>query len=298
MTFTARLSQASGVVNERLHKLLTPGEHFGPPKPLANAMQYAVLNGGKRFRPFLVLESARLFGVSTAQAQDTACALELLHSYSLIHDDLPSMDDDDMRRGQPSVHKAYNEATAILAGDALLTLAFEVLGSQQCHPSAVIRSRLVLELAQAAGWAGMVGGQMLDLLEEKADKPARLGVIQRIQSMKTGALIEFACAAGAILGNAGEQAEGSLREYGQAIGLAYQISDDLLDLKGDAALVGKAVRKDEAAGKATVISRIGHDKALRLLDDLEASAIAALEPFGEAAQTLRETAKFISRRER
>ncbi len=298
MTFTARLSHAAGVINPRLHKLLTPGEHFGPPKRLANAMQYAVLNGGKRFRPFLVLESARLFGVSAEQAQDTACALELVHSYSLIHDDLPAMDDDDMRRGQPTVHKAYDEAMAILAGDALLTLAFEVLGSPQCHPSAVVRSRLVLELAQAAGWAGMVGGQVLDLAEEKAEKVPRLGVIQRIQSMKTGALLEFACAAGPILGNAGEQAEGHLREYGQAIGLAYQISDDLLDLKGDAELVGKATRKDQAAGKATVIARIGLEKTLRLLDDLEAAAIEALKPFGDAAETLREAARFISRRER
>ncbi len=231
MAFQEKLAAHARLMETRLAYHLTPGAHFGPPERLAAAMQHGTLGGGKRFRPFLLLESAALFGVSPHDAADTAAALECVHCYSLIHDDLPAMDDDDLRRGKPTVHKAFDEATAILAGDALLTLAFEILSAPETHSDPNVRIRLVQELAIAAGWAGMAGGQMLDLEAEKKPK-TRLAIIQRIHAMKTGSLIEFACVAGAILGRAAPEAEEQIRRFGQILVHLFQASDDLLDAVG------------------------------------------------------------------
>jgi farnesyl diphosphate synthase len=260
--------------------------------PLADAMHYAALGGGKRFRPFLVIETAALFAVPRANALATAAAVECIHCYSLVHDDLPAMDDDDMRRGRATVHKAFDEATAILAGDALLTLAFEILGRPETEPDAGIRSELVLGLARASGWHGMAGGQMLDLMAERT--PTDFEGINHIQALKTGALIEFSVDAGAILGRAGAAERDSLRSYAGALGRAFQVADDLLDAEGDAANVGKATIKDAAAGKATFVSLLGIEGARNRLKELEAEAIGALNLLGERAEVLREAARFVS----
>ena len=264
------------------------------PERLLAAMRHGVLNGGKRLRPFLVLESAALFGAAAPQATHVAAALEAVHCYSLVHDDLPAMDDDDLRRGQPTVHKAYDEATAILAGDALLTLAFDIITS----PTAEIEPRAAVELvralARAAGIGGMVGGQALDLQAERI-KPDESGVIT-LQAMKTGALIRFACEAGAILGEAAPSDRERMAEFGSAVGLAFQLADDLLDLTADSAQLGKATGKDAAAGKATLPSLHGADWTRRQLKGLVAQAHELLEPFGDAAGTLREAASFVADR--
>jgi farnesyl diphosphate synthase len=257
-------------------------------------MRHAVLGGGKRLRPFLVLESARLFGVPDEAALNAAAALECIHCYSLVHDDLPAMDDDDLRRGRPTVHKAFDEATAILAGDSLLTLAFEILADPSTHPHPLVRSELALQLARNAGRAGMAGGQMLDL--EAAGQELGEAEVLRLQSMKTGALIRFACEAGAILAEAGEAQRQTLLGYGEALGLAFQLADDLLDVEGDATVVGKAVAKDSEAGKGTIVALIGVAAARRKLDELEARAVDSLAPFGEAAATLRAAAHFVANR--
>ena len=261
---------------------------------LLSAMRYAALGAGKRLRPFLVIESARVFNVPRASALRVGTVLECVHCYSLIHDDLPAMDDDDLRRGKPTAHKKFDEATAILAGDSLLTLAFEILAHEDTHPDPKIRSALVLELARASGKDGMAGGQMLDIEAEK-ESPSAIEHIMRIQSHKTGALFRFACESGAILAGSDRA---PLRRYADDIGLAFQITDDLLDLESTPAEMGKATQKDSGKGKATIASLIGRDAAQLKAQELASSAIAALAPYGSAADTLRTAARFIISRKK
>ncbi len=281
-------------MERRLDEWLTkPARGFIPDR-LNEAMRYAVLGGGKRLRPFLVLESARLCGLRAEAALNAGAALECIHCYSLVHDDLPAMDDDDLRRGRPTVHKAFDEATAILAGDTLLTLAFEILADPATHRDAAVRSELSLGLARSSGRAGMAGGQMLDL--QAPGNMLSEAEILRLQSMKTGALICFSCEAGAILAQADAARRMALLDYGRALGLAFQLADDLLDVEGDAALVGKAVAKDGDAGKATLVSLIGVDEARNRLVEMEAKACEALAPFGDQAATLVAAAHFVANR--
>ncbi|MBV8394281.1 MAG: polyprenyl synthetase family protein, partial [Alphaproteobacteria bacterium] len=248
------------------------------------AMRYSSLGGGKRLRAFFVLAGASLFKVSPTSAQRTASAIEFVHAYSLIHDDLPAMDDDELRRGKPTAHKQFDEATAILAGDALQALAFEVLAHQETHGDPAVRIALVAELAKAAGAQGMVGGQMLDILaEQQGAEEMSIGAITRLQRLKTGALISFSCTAGAILGKAAEPLRLALQAYAHDLGLAFQIVDDLLDVEGDAAVVGKATGKDAAAGKATFVSILGLERARKQASLLANQAAAHLEPFGKPA---------------
>ncbi|MCL4186382.1 MAG: polyprenyl synthetase family protein [Rhodobacteraceae bacterium] len=260
---------------------------------VAEAMRHA-LNGGKRLRGFLVLESAALFGVGPEQAVSPAAAIEALHAYSLVHDDLPCMDDDDLRRGQPTVHVRWDEATAVLAGDALQTLAFELLTRPEVGPAAV-RVALVAGLARAAGARGMVRGQALDMAAETAAEPLGLAEITALQSAKTGALIEWSAAAGAILAGADPL---PLRRYAQALGLAFQIADDILDASGDEARAGKRLKKDAAAGKATFVGLMGLEAARARAAALAAEAEAAVAVYGAAAGGLRALARFVVARDR
>ena len=292
-----RLEAAAADVNALLGVLLATGRR--QPR-LVEAMRHAVFAGGKRMRPFLVIESARLFGVEGAAPLHVAAALEAVHCYSLVHDDLPAMDDDDLRRGQPTVHKAFDEATAILTGDALLTLAFSVLARPVLKIPAGRRVRLIASLSGAAGIDGMVGGQMLDLAAEGRFAPGakrqKLGekAIRRLQALKTGALIRFGVEAGAILApRASGTEKKALATYGRELGLAFQIRDDLLDVEGEAARVGKALAKDEAAGKATFVSLLGLEGARRELDRATAAGRAALgDAFGTRAATLNALIEF------
>ena len=300
--FASRLTETARDTETVLERLLgsaaLPGETMRPPR-LIEAMRSAVLGGGKRLRPFLVVETAALFGVPRGGALLAGCALELLHCYSLVHDDLPAMDNDDLRRGKPTVHKALDEATAILAGDALFTLAFDIMARDDIHPSATVRISLVRELARASGVGGMAGGQMLDLAAEGRFEPKRPLTeteIVTLQAMKTGALIRFACDAGAILGEADAQARATIARYGAAIGQAFQIADDLLDVEGDSAQLGKAAGKDAAAGKGTLVGILGIAGARAKIDELLAQADAALAPFAAKADTLRAAARFIAER--
>ncbi|MDO5620830.1 MAG: polyprenyl synthetase family protein [Paracoccus sp. (in: a-proteobacteria)] len=279
-----QLQQAQARVQDALNLALADL----PAGDLAEAMRYACA-GGKRLRAFLVLESARLHGVSEQAAMPVAVAVEMLHAYSLVHDDLPSMDDDDLRRGQPTVHVKWSEATAILAGDALQTLAFETLTDPLIGPESA-RLALIASLAHAAGARGMVWGQALDIAAETADQPLGLNDIIRLQGNKTGALIEFAATAGPLIAGASSDA---LHRYAAAVGLAFQIADDILDVTGDEAATGKRVGKDADAGKATFVSLLGLDQARARSDTLVADAIAALEPYGAAAEPLRQLARFI-----
>ncbi|MEQ9170561.1 MAG: polyprenyl synthetase family protein [Rhodospirillales bacterium] len=265
-----------------------------PEARVVEAMRYASLAGGKRVRPFLVTQSAALFGVDTTSALRTAAAVEMVHCYSLVHDDLPAMDDDDLRRGQPTCHIKFDEATAILAGDALLTKAFEVLAEEATHSDPRVRADLVLALAKAAGDHGMVGGQMMDLWAE--DNELDVAQITRLQRMKTGDLIAVSAAAGAILGKASDEARSVLHAYAHDIGLAFQIADDLLDVEGDAALVGKATGKDADANKATFVSLLGVDKARQQAAMLSEQAAGHLEMFGEKGDLLKQLARFIVER--
>ncbi|MGD9784777.1 MAG: polyprenyl synthetase family protein [Hyphomicrobiaceae bacterium] len=296
MTFSQKLAGHAARVEARLAQLLD-AQSAGSAR-LQAAMRHAVLGGGKRFRPFLVLESAAVFGLRPDDAIDAAAAVECVHCYSLVHDDLPAMDNDEMRRGQPTVWRAFDEWTAILAGDALLTLAFDVLARPSTHPDAEVRVALAAALAAASGGTGMVGGQALDLEAEKqaGAQTASLDTIRRMQAMKTGALIRFSAQAGAVLAKASEDDNTRLTRYGEVIGFAFQIADDLLDAEGDASEVGKAVAKDAAAGKATLVGLMGADAARRRLRELETEAIAPLEPFGPAAHMLREAARFVVNR--
>jgi farnesyl diphosphate synthase len=300
--FAQRLAAVAAETETLLTQLLgdTPlaGE-IARPARLVAAMRHAVLGGGKRLRPFLVVESAALFGAPRAGALLAGASLECVHCYSLVHDDLPAMDNDDLRRGRPTVHKAFDDATAILAGDALLTLAFDILARPEVHDDTSVRSTLVLELARGAGLGGMDGGQMLDLAAEGRFEQKRTlsqDEILTLQAMKTGALIRYACRAGAILGRADTKALSALDRYGVAIGKAFQIADDLLDVESDAKTLGKAAGKDAAAGKATLVSILGIADAHKRLDEMVAEAEAALAPFGDKADTLRAAARFIAQR--
>jgi farnesyl diphosphate synthase len=259
------------------------------------------MGGGKRFRPFLVVETANLFGVSRKQALMVAAALECVHCYSLVHDDLPAMDNDDLRRGRPTVHRAFGDATAILAGDGLLTVAFDILSRPQTHQNPALRIELISALARAAGVGGMAGGQMLDLAAEGRfavgpQSNLDFADVKMLQAMKTGALLRFACVSGAILGRADQIARSALARYGDVIGEAFQVSDDLLDIDGDAATLGKAVGKDAAAHKATFVSLLGVDGARRRLQELVSEAESALLPFGEDGEILKTAAHFIATR--
>lgn len=273
---------------------LRTGEVARPERLLA-AMRHGVLNGGKRLRPFLVVESAALFGQHGDAVLRVASALECIHCYSLVHDDLPAMDNDDMRRGQPTVHKAFDEAAAILAGDSLLTYAFDIVASDETDLPADIRIQLVSALARASGVGGMAGGQALDLMAED-NKPDEAGIIT-LQAMKTGALIRFACEAGAIIAGASREDRERMAEFGSAIGLAFQLADDLLDVTADAAAMGKATGKDAAAGKATLVALHGIDWTRKQLSGLVAQAESLLEPFGDDATILKQAARFIAERQ-
>lgn len=295
--FEAALVARTGPIEALLRQLLGDRPLSGEiarPQRLMEAMRHGVLNGGKRLRPFLVMESAALFSADGEAALRVAAALECVHCYSLIHDDLPAMDDDDLRRGQPTVHKAFDEATAILAGDALLALAFDIIADEATMLPAERRAALVLALARAAGAGGMVGGQMLDLGAERIGSD-EAGII-RLQAMKTGALIRFACEAGAILAGAPAADRERLAEFGSAIGLAFQLADDLLDLTADAHQMGKATGKDAAAGKATLVALHGAKWARDQLEGLVDQAHALLHPYGEDAVLLKQAAKFVAAR--
>ena len=302
--FLSQLNAVAGETEALLGELLgaavEPSERVRPGR-LMEAMRYASLGGGKRVRPFLVVACADLFDAPRARALMAGAALECVHCYSLVHDDLPAMDDDDLRRGRPTAHKAFDEATAILAGDGLLTFAFDILARSETHPDAATRIELVLALARASGCGGMVGGQLLDLAAEGrfADgEPQRQSEteILTMQAMKTGALLRFACAAGAILGGADASQRAALDRYGALVGQAFQIADDLLDVEGDAATLGKAAGKDAEAGKATLVGILGIDVAKKRLAGLVDEARSALAPFGDKAAVLIETAKFIAER--
>jgi farnesyl diphosphate synthase len=302
--FRHRLDSVAAEIEDLLGSLLRARpepEELGRPQRLMDAMRYASLGGGKRLRPFLVVESAALFGVPKPQALMAGAVLECVHCYSLVHDDLPAMDDDALRRGRPTAHKAFDEATAILAGDGLLTFAFDILARPHAHPDAAVRIALVAALARAAGIGGMVGGQMLDLEAEgrfAGTDPPALGEdeVRTLQAMKTGALLRFACVAGAILGKAKPDARDAVERYGIALGQAFQIADDLLDVEGDPETVGKATGKDAAAHKATLVGVLGVDAAKQRLQALVGEAEAALAPFGDKAAALRAAARFVAER--
>jgi farnesyl diphosphate synthase len=298
-----RLSRTAQDIENVLDGLLAPAPLVGEiarPARLLEAMRYATLGGGKRLRPFLVVESAALFEVPRQHALMVGAALECIHCYSLVHDDLPAMDDDDLRRGRPTTHRAFDEATAVLVGDGLLTLAFDILARPETHPDAHVRVRLVECLARAAGIGGMVGGQMLDLAAEGrfqgAQPPLDEQSVKTLQAMKTGALLRFACAAGAILGRADHVQSQAVERYGAAVGQAFQIADDLLDVEGDPTTLGKATGKDAAAHKATLVAVLGAQGARKRLQALVAEAETALGAFGKNAETLVAAARFVANR--
>ncbi len=286
------MGRVAGVVESALDVLLPPVE--GAEGRLAEAMRYATLGGGKRLRAFLVMECAGLFGVAETCAARVAASVEMLHAYSLVHDDLPAMDDDDLRRGKPSTHKAFDEATAILAGDALQTRAFEVLAEPDTHSDPLARCELVMALGAASGARGMAGGQMIDMLAEgqTLDGPA----ITRLQALKTGRLIQYSAEAGAILGRASAQRRHLVAAYGRDLGAAFQIADDLLDVEGTQEETGKTMGKDEAAGKATMVSILGVESARAHAEMLASQAAAHLDSFGERAASLQALAAFVVQR--
>lgn len=294
MDIKAAMAEAAAAVAGTMDRLLALPD--GPEARVVEAMRYSALGGGKRLRAFLVLQTAALFSVSSSCALRVAAAVEFLHAYSLIHDDLPAMDDSDMRRGQPSCHKAFDEATAVLAGDALLTLAFEVLAHEDTHSDPKVRAELVLALARASGTQGMVGGQMLDLLAEDMTE-IDASLITRLQRMKTAELICFCCEAGAILGKAGAAARHTLHSYGQEMGLAFQIADDLLDIEGDSSLTGKPTGLDNAAGKATLVAALGVENARGHARLLVNQAAGHLDFFDEKAKLLKQLAYFVVERQ-
>ncbi|MCW5734998.1 MAG: polyprenyl synthetase family protein [Enhydrobacter sp.] len=292
--FEPALAFAAQSTERTMERLLPRGEE-GEAR-VFDAMRYSSLGGGKRLRAFFVLAGATVFKVGAMPALRTASAIEFVHAYSLIHDDLPAMDDDAVRRGKPSCHKEFDEATAILAGDALQALAFEVLAHEATHGDPAVRAALVSELAKAAGAHGMVGGQMLDLLAETQAPDMSIGAITRLQRLKTGALISFSCTAGAILGKAAEPMRAALAAFAHDLGLAFQIVDDLLDVEGDAAELGKATNKDAAAGKATFVSILGVERARAQASLLAQQAATHLEPLGASADLLKQAAKFVVQR--
>jgi farnesyl diphosphate synthase len=290
--FQDLLSQNARAVEEVLDRLLPPEDVLEG--RLVEAMRYSTLGGGKRVRPFLVTASSALFSVARACALRAAAAIEMVHCYSLIHDDLPAMDDDSLRRGRPTCHVKFDEATAILAGDALLTKAFEVLADAKTHPDPQVRCDLILGLARAAGDQGMVGGQMLDLIAEKLSLD--IAQVTRLQRLKTGMLIAVACEAGAILGKAADGLHHALHAYAHDLGLAFQIADDLLDEEGNEEETGKKTGKDKAAGKATFVSLLGRARAREQARILADQAIEHLEIFEEKGEPLRQLAHFVIKR--
>jgi farnesyl diphosphate synthase len=293
-TLRQAMATAAEEIDQALDILLPTAE--GPEAQLYAAMRYAAIGGGKRLRGFLVLESARQFGVSRNAALRVAGAIEMVHAYSLVHDDLPAMDDDDLRRGKPTVHKAFDEATAILAGDALQTQAFMVLAEDDTHPDTAVRIELVRCLSRAAGARGMCGGQMLDMLAEVSGGAMDEATIGRLQTLKTGKLIEFSAEAGAVLGKAAAAQRHALLGYGRDLGAAFQIADDLLDATSSAAEAGKRTGKDAEAGKATLVGLLGIDRARLHAERLVVQAKSHLDGFGERADLLRMLADFVIER--
>ncbi|MFG1461601.1 farnesyl diphosphate synthase [Xanthobacter sp. DSM 24535] len=300
----ARLEAAAALTQARLERALAdaplPGERLRPTR-LMDAIRHGSLDGGKRLRPFLTIETAALFGLSPETSVTAAAAVECVHCYSLVHDDLPAMDNDVLRRGRPTVHVAYGEATAILAGDALLTLAFDLLAGEDAHADAKVRIALVSALARAAGMGGMVGGQMLDLAAEgrfASNLPLALSMeeIRDLQAMKTGALLAVSVEAGALLGGATAQERAALAAYGRALGAAFQIADDILDIEGSTEDLGKTAGKDMTAGKATLVASLGVEVARDVLKQLVDEAQAALAPFGEKGEVLAAAARFVADR--
>ncbi|MGD1926740.1 MAG: polyprenyl synthetase family protein [Paracoccaceae bacterium] len=296
MTFKDQLASVAAEVETTLEQLLRPsGTLTSGEPPLWEAMRYATLGGGKRLRAFLAVESAAMFDVDRTGALRAGAAVECLHAYSLVHDDLPAMDDDDLRRGKPTTHKAFDEAIASLAGDGLQTLAFEILADPATHADGTVRAELCLGLARAAGAPGMVGGQMIDIAAESAAEPFDLPTITMLQAKKTGALIRVSCEVGAILAQDAD-ARKLLADYAEHLGLAFQIRDDLLDVEGDEETAGKRLQKDAEAGKATFVSILGVDGARKAAADEVDAANAALATFGDRAQWLREAAGFAINR--
>lgn len=287
------LQAASRTVDAVLDRLLPKPQ--GLHRRVHEAMRYATFAGGKRLRPFLVLNSARLFAVPEGRAARVAAAIEVLHTYSLVHDDLPCMDDDALRRGRPTTHVAFDEMTAVLAGDALLTLAFEILAGSETHPSGDVRSALILRLAEAAGSNGMIGGQMIDM--QAAQSTFDKDEVVLLQRLKTGQLFEFACEAGAILGEAKQEDRDRLRSFARDMGLVFQITDDLLDVTSTVEKTGKAVGKDKDQGKATLVSILGIGGARAEAEKLARRAAATLAPYGNVAPELVELPLFLLDRE-
>ncbi|MDH2386895.1 MULTISPECIES: polyprenyl synthetase family protein [Bradyrhizobium] len=297
--FSKRLDQTAEDTEALLAKLLsdaTESDEIVRPKRLIEAMRYSSLGGGKRLRPFLAVESAAVFGIPRESALLVGAALECIHCYSLIHDDLPAMDNSDLRRGRPTLHKAYDDATAILAGDALLTIAFDIITRDAIHRDAQVRLLLTRALARASGVGGMAGGQILDLAGEGRFGDREPVDVARLQQMKTGALLRFGCIAGAILGQASQKEYQALDDYGKALGEAFQIADDLLDVEGDAAALGKPAGADAALGKTTFVTQLGIDGAKQRVRDLLARADAALSVFGDRGDVLRAAARFVAER--
>jgi farnesyl diphosphate synthase len=297
--FAKRLDKTADDTEALLAKLLSDDilpDEIARPKRLMDAMRYSSLNGGKRLRPFLVVGSAAVFGVPHEAALLAGAALECIHCYSLIHDDLPAMDNSDLRRGRPTLHKKTDDATAILAGDGLLTLAFDIVTRDEIHRDANVRLLLTRALARCAGIGGMVGGQMLDLAGEGRFGDREPVDVARLQQMKTGALLRYGCIAGAILGQASQKEYQVLDDYGRALGEAFQIADDLLDVEGDAAALGKPSGQDAALGKTTFVTQLGIEGAKQRVRDLLARADAAVSIFGDRAAVLQAAARFVAER--
>lgn len=297
--FTKRLDTTADETEALLEKLLSDSplpDEIARPKRLMDAMRYSSLGGGKRLRPFLVVESSAVFGVPRDAALLAGAALECIHCYSLIHDDLPAMDNSDLRRGRPTLHKTTDDATAILAGDGLLTLAFDIITRDEVHKDPAVRLLLTRALARAAGIGGMVGGQLLDLAGEGRFGDREPVDVARVQQMKTGALLRFGCIAGALLGQASQKDYQALDAYGRALGEAFQIADDLLDVESDAAALGKPAGADAALGKTTFVTQLGIDGAKKRVRDLLAKADEALSVFGPRGDVLRAAAHFVADR--
>jgi farnesyl diphosphate synthase len=297
--FSKRLDKTAEETETLLGKLLTDTlevDEIARPKRLMDAMRYSTLNGGKRLRPFLVVESAAVFDVPREAALLVGAALECIHCSSLIHDDLPAMDNSDLRRGRPTLHKKTDDATAILAGDGLLTLAFDIVTRDEIHRDASVRLKLTRALARAAGIGGMVGGQMLDLAGEGRFGDREPVDVATLQQMKTGALLRFGCIAGALLGQASPKEYQALDDYGKALGEAFQIADDLLDVEGDAAALGKPAGQDAVLGKTTFVTQLGVEGAKQRVRDLLARGDSALSIFGAKGDVLRATSRFVAER--
>jgi farnesyl diphosphate synthase len=294
ITLSYRIARAADLVTVALDELLPRSD--GPEQRLMEAMRYAALGPGKRLRPFFALEAAKMFDLEERPVLRAACALECIHAYSLVHDDLPCMDDDDLRRGKPTVHRAFDEATAVLAGDSLHALAFEILANPNTHSDPFVRGELVSTLALASGPEGMAGGQMMDIEAENA--AFDLQTVMRLQALKTGALIAASVEMGAILGHIPPEGRTHLRGYARDIGLAFQIADDILDVEGDPELAGKALQKDAEAGKGTFVSLMGLDRAKQQAEMLVQQANDYLSSYGAEADLLRAIANYITERDR